>query len=391
MVCHSDKTQTRAYKNFQIDEAAFKASVHSSLQCTDCHVFLSPSKEEDLPHPKSLPDVSCTLKCHREDGKLRPSESPLSYSDSVHGKAYLERGNKEVAGCWDCHGKHNIRNITDLESQVNRKNIPLTCSVCHENMAVVVKYNIHRETPYQEYMQSVHGRALFKAGLLSVAAVCTDCHGVHDIQGVGEPHLMAKRPETCGKCHVLILNQYKESIHGKEALKGNIDAPLCIDCHGEHKISSPQEKGASTSPGKIPGTCSACHARPEIMQKYGIPSDRIKSFIESLHGIAVGLGDKAAANCASCHGVHDIRPAIDPLSSVNPANLARTCGQKGCHPGMPDKIKNSKIHVSSGQKSAGIPYYVQQVLLWSVFILAGLTILWLVPGFIRKIRLVKKK
>jgi hypothetical protein len=258
-------------------------------------------------------------------------------------------------------------------------------------MAVVVKYNIHRERPYQEYMKSVHGRALYKAGLLSVAAICTDCHGIHDIQGVGEPHLMAKRPETCGKCHVLILAQYKESIHGKEALKGNIDAPLCVDCHGEHKISSPLEKGASTSPGKIPDTCSACHARPELMQKYGIPSDRIKSFIESLHGIAVGLGDKAAANCASCHGVHDIRPAIDPLSSVHPANLARTCGQKGCHPGMPDKIKNSKIHVSSGQRSAGIPYYVQQVLLWSVFILAGLTILWLVPGFIRKIRLVKKK
>ena len=74
-------------------------------------------------------------------------------------------------------------------------------------MSVIVKYHIHAESPYQEYMQSVHGKALFEKGLVSFAAVCTDCHGVHNIQGVGEPHLAAKKPETCGKCHVLDLRR----------------------------------------------------------------------------------------------------------------------------------------------------------------------------------------
>jgi hypothetical protein len=391
LACHSDQARGPANKNFRINEDAFKTSVHGSLKCTGCHEITTSAKERELPHPKTLPDVDCTLVCHRESVPLRPGESPLYYPDSVHGREYLERGNKEVAKCWNCHGKHNIKKIADPDSAANRKNIPLTCSICHENMAVVIKYNIHRETPYQEYMGSVHGKALFKAGLVSFAAVCTDCHGVHNIQGVADPHRMAKRPETCGKCHVLIFDEYKESLHGKEALKGNVDAPLCVDCHGEHGITSPLNKAAPTSAGKIPDTCSKCHARPEIMQKYGIPSDRIKSFIESLHGIAIGFGDRAAANCTSCHGFHGIVPASDPRSPVNPANLAKTCGQSGCHPGMPAKIKNSKIHFSSGQKSSGIAYYVQKILLWTVFVLAVLTILWFVPGFIRKLRLVKKK
>jgi hypothetical protein len=389
--CHSLEASTGSGKNFRINESAFYSSVHASLKCVDCHKAAQLVKQREIPHEKNLPDVNCTEKCHREDGQLRPGESPLYYPDSVHGKAYLERGVKEVARCWDCHGKHNIKKISDLESTVNRKNIPMTCSACHENMAVVIKYNIHRETPYQEYMQSVHGKALFKTGLLSFAAVCTDCHGVHDIQGVGQPYLTAKRPETCGKCHVLIFEEYKESIHGREALKGNVDVPLCVDCHGEHDIGSPSDKNAPTSPKKVPDTCSKCHARPEIMQKYGVPPDRIESFIESFHGIAIGLGEKAAATCTSCHGVHDIRPASDPLSKVNPANLAKTCGQKNCHPGMPEKIKNSKIHSVMSQNKSGAPYYVQKILLWVILLLAALTILWFVPGFIKKIKLLKRK
>ena len=130
-----------------------------------------------------------------------------------------------MARCWDCHGRHNIKPVADPESTVNRRNIPVTCSRCHEDMAVVLKYNIHAESPYQEYRQSVHGRGLYDKGLVDFAAVCTDCHGVHNIQGVGTAHLPAKDPATCGKCHRLVLEEYSRSIHGREALKGNADVP----------------------------------------------------------------------------------------------------------------------------------------------------------------------
>jgi len=368
-------------------DARLDESIHKSLACLACHPGAA-LRAGDPPHAakKDLPPPDCTSKCHRGETPVAGGAPPLAYPDSVHGKGYLERGEPEVARCWDCHGKHNIKAGSDPASTVNRVNIPTTCSRCHEDMAVVVKYNIHAESPYREYRKSVHGRALFEKGLVSFAAVCTDCHGVHNIQAAGAPHLQAKNPETCGRCHVLILNEYKDSIHGREALQDNFDVPGCVDCHGEHMVAPVGDAAAPTSKGNIPDTCSTCHARPEVMKKYGVPEDRIKTFIESFHGIAIGFGDKAEASCTSCHGVHDIRPAADPKSSVNPANLAKTCGQTNCHPGMPAKIASAKIHRDVSDKASGAPYYVQKILFWLVMISAVVTVLWFIPALVRRLK-----
>jgi len=387
LVCHSSAATA---SRLRINENHLPASVHSALLCTDCHAVKPGEAKGDVPHQKVIPPPDCTSSCHREEPREQPGLNPLSYPDSVHGRAYLERGVGEVAKCWDCHGKHNIRAFADPESTVHRKNVPQTCTVCHEDMAVVVKYHIHSEMPYQEYMKSVHGKALFEKGLVQYSAVCTDCHGVHDIQGVGQPHLMAKQPRTCGRCHELIFNEYKESIHGRQALAGNIDSPLCVDCHGEHGITSPTDEKSPVFSKNIPDTCSSCHARPEIMKKYGISEDKIVTFIDSLHGIAVGFGSKSAATCASCHGVHDILPASDPGSKVNPANLRSTCGQADCHPQMPEKIALSKIHVGPGSRISPVLFFIQRVLIILVFILLFITIVWFIPGFIKKARLLKK-
>lgn len=349
-----------------------EGSVHAALTCRDCHKIL-PGETADKPHAKTLPIVDCTTACHREPNAKQPGLSPAAYDDSVHGQG-VKRGEKDVARCWDCHGRHNIKPVADPASVVSRKNIPLVCSRCHENMSVVVKYNIHAESPYQEYMKSVHGRAVFEKGLAGFAAVCTDCHGVHSIQGVGEVHKQARAPETCGKCHPVIFAEYKVSIHGVQALKGNIDVPLCVDCHGEHTVASPKDTAAPTSKKNIPDTCSGCHARPEIMKKYGVPEDRIRTFISSFHGIAIGLGDKAEADCTDCHGVHGIRPAIDPQSMVHAANLPKTCGQPNCHPGMPEKITQAKIHRPTGIQSSGTTYLITKILLLALAVVLGLTL-----------------
>ena len=358
--------------------SSLQGSVHSSLSCADCHRIPAAGATKEVPHApkKDIPLVDCTAKCHGNDTRTQqPGQSPSSYADSVHGKGYLERGEMDVAKCWDCHGKHNIKPVQAPDSVVNRRNIPLVCSRCHENMNVVLKYNIHAESPYQEYMQSVHGKALFEKGLVTFAAVCTDCHGVHNIQGAGQIHMQAKDPATCGKCHVLVFNEYKDSIHGREALKGNIDVPLCVDCHGEHKVAPVRNAQAPTSKKNIPDTCSGCHARPEIVKKYGVPADRIQTFIESFHGIAIGLGDKAEASCTDCHGVHNIKPAIDPSSSVHSSNLAKTCGQPKCHPGAGTNFAKGKVHVVStkvenkGAYAAKVVYIIVIAALISVFLI----------------------
>ena len=262
----------------------------------------------------------------------------------------------------------------------------MTCSRCHEDMAVVVKYNIHAESPYREYSGSVHGRGLSGRGGSEFAAVCTDCHGVHNIQGVGASPLPAREPATCGKCHAQALDEYSRSIHGREALKGNPDVPLCVDCHGEHAVAPAASPGSPTAKGRIPDTCSTCHARPEIMRKYGVPEDRIATFIDSFHGIAIGMGGTAEATCVDCHGVHEILPATDPRSKVFPANLAKTCGQTSCHPAMTGKIAGTRIHRDYTRPGSGPPYYVRTALLWIVLFAALFSLVYLVPALVRRAR-----
>jgi hypothetical protein len=110
-----------------------------------------------------------------------------------------------------------------------------------------------------------------------------------------------------------------------------------------------------------------------------------------MHGIASGFGSKATANCSDCHGVHDIRPASDPLSRVNPARLAKTCGRPSCHPGMPEKIKNSKIHVGPDKKKSPVTFFVQRGLLWAVLVLIAITVVWFAAGFGRRVVRFRKK
>ncbi len=368
-------------------EATTAGSVHARLACLDCHSGLAVRAAAPPHQPqREIPPPTCTAACHVKVVPVKPSESPAAYADSVHGQSYFKRGTKEVARCWDCHGKHNIKPAADPASAVARPNIPMMCSRCHGDMNVVLKYNIHAESPYQEYRQSVHGKALFEKGLASFAAVCTDCHGVHTIQAAGSPHLQAKDPRTCGSCHVLVFDQYKESIHGREALKGNPDVPLCVDCHGEHRVADVDSAQSPTAKKNIPDTCSTCHARPDIMKKYGVPEDRIKTFIESFHGIAIGFGDKAEASCTSCHTVHAILPANDPKSSINPAHLAETCGQTDCHPGMPARIAAARVHRDVTKTASGAPYYIQKILFWIVIASVLVTGLWFIPELIRRFR-----
>jgi len=366
---------------------SLQATVHAALDCTACHVGLI-RREGTPPHQarKDLPPPTCGPSCHQAPSVAQAGAGPASYPDSVHGRAYLERGETEVARCWDCHGFHVIKPVADPDSTVNRRNIPLTCSRCHEDMAVVVKYNIHAEAPYREYLRSVHGRGPAGREGTEFAAVCTDCHGVHDIRGVGSSPLPAREPATCGKCHGPALEDYSRSIHGREALKGNPDVPVCVDCHGEHTVTTAAAPGSPTAKARVPDTCSACHARPEIMRKYGVPEDRISTFIESYHGIALGMGGTAEASCVDCHGIHDIRPAAEPESKVFPANLPRTCGQASCHPDMTEKIAGTKIHRDYSRRGSGAPYYFQKALLWAVLILTALSLIYLVPALVRRAR-----
>lgn len=341
--CHGDKTIEKSLPDGRtmslfVDEKSFRASVHGKAACTACHT------DATVPHEK-LAAVACG-RCHADAQK--------SYSQSTHGIAHA-KGVEDVPGCEDCHGKHDIRKVQDPEARTFRLNIVGVCLGCHEDRVIEEKYGLPDQKVMEAYRQSVHGRALKKSGLLGTA-VCTDCHGNHMILPGDQPRSATHRqniPTLCGKCHSGILEEYELSVHGKGMRAGIAESPVCTDCHGEHtilKITDPQSKVYVQN---IPKTCTACHENEGISSRYALPKKRFSTYMDSFHGVALEYGMTKAANCASCHGFHKILPSSDPDSSVNKANLPKTCGK--CHPNAGVNFAKGSIHVEvSPQKAMGV-------------------------------------
>ena len=82
---------------------------------------------------------------------------------------------------------------------------------------------------------SVHANALLAGN--PHAATCVDCHGAHDITPPDEPR--TRISETCGTCHTIAFGEYRQSVHGQALYAGDPNVPTCIDCHGVHSINHP--------------------------------------------------------------------------------------------------------------------------------------------------------
>lgn len=378
-MCHSAKGLSKisgegVKESLYINEDEYKSSVHGKRPCTDCH-----SDIKIVPHQKGLEKVDCA-KCHNKENVVgAPKFSPSDiYQDSVHGKA-LKVGIKDVPVCNDCHGMHNIRKTTDPKSSIYHLNIPKTCAKCHADMKIVEKYHIPKKMAFAEYESSVHGKAIEDKGL-TVSAVCTDCHGVHNIHILTKPEI----PKTCSKCHIGIYNTYIKSIHGKALEKGIKDAPTCTDCHGEHTIKSPKDVTSSVYPTKVPRTCSKCHENIYLQKKYGLVAKRLTTYMESFHGVALKYGNVTTAECASCHGYHDILPSSDLASSTNKNNLPKTCGK--CHPGAGKHFAEGNIHLIPSMKRDVEVYLVR--IFYTVFIALLISgfVLYIILDLIARIR-----
>jgi cytochrome b subunit of formate dehydrogenase len=338
LACHSDPTLAKEENGKQlslaVDDAKFKASVHGVFSCTDCHSDVTSAPHETLPlKPK------CAT-CH--------SEEDAQYNRGFHAQA-VRQGDKLAATCQNCHGNvHQILAVTDPHSKVHRNNIPATCGACHGQKFVMQASGLSTEAVVN-YAQSVHGLSVAREGDKSKAAVCTDCHGSHEILAASNPRspiFKANVPFTCGQCHTKVEEKYIGSIHGQAVTRGNWQAPVCTDCHGIHTIKAPSNPTSSVNAQNISRyTCGRCHESVRLASEFGMPANRESTYLSSYHGLASERGSTVVANCASCHGAHDILPSSDPRSTVNKANLKATCGK--CHPGISAKFLQGKVHINA--------------------------------------------
>lgn len=429
LACHATPSfgvdRQGRHLSLHVDAAALKHSVHAGLECTECHQGFRP---DALPHRKPMHAVDC-LPCHEGAKQAHPFHAALfaaagppcaechgtheivspkakgsklvsgqeaacgrchaaqaqEYAASAHGRA-VAAGVQGAPTCLLCHSQPIAAHNGDRHDAARKIAQEKLCLSCHLNNPEVRARAAPSAGFIAAYEGSVHGRALLAGN--GAAANCVDCHGAHQMRKGFDPVARVSRrhiPETCGACHTEEAKVYAGSVHGQALASGNEDAPVCTNCHGEHDIMNPKDPRSPVAPANVSAqVCSPCHSSMRLSAKYGIRSDRFKTFSNTYHGLAIRGGDVSVANCASCHGFHDVRRSSDPLSRVNKANLQATCGQ--CHPGADARFAAGKVHVTGSEADEPILYWVSFLYIGMIVAVIGGMLLHNVLDFVRKSR-----
>ena len=263
---------------------------------------------------------SC-IECHRQLDDTRLRAPALGYPHDIH----AERG----FSCSACHGGNPADpDVSAMDPDKGFKGAPARgqvaqlCASCHADAAFMKRYN---PRPYifsvAEWQTSVHAK-LGAHGDAKVAT-CTSCHGVHGIRPPNDPAspvFKTNVPRTCAKCHNAAYMQgrslptdqfakYSTSVHGVALLqKGDVSAPACNDCHGNHGAAPP---GLSD----VTLVCGTCHGREaELFQ-----GSRMRA----------GMDRQGKPGCVTCHSNHAVKRPTDAMLLAGRAGVCGDCHQPG--------------------------------------------------------------
>jgi len=282
--CHSDPSMVGRFQDgttisIYVDPDAHEGAIRHLMRCPICH-----QSQRTYPHEYSR-QASCSV-CHWE------KTSNTKPEQLVYNLYYLDK--------------------RALSLQVKD-----SCKKCHKEK-------------YAEMADSAHLEVMSDGN--RYAPVCVDCHRSHEIaNGTLTREMVGK---ICSDCHLGVYTSYLGSVHGAALEQGsNPEVPTCGDCHGIHSVLGPNNVGFRADSIE---TCGNCHSDPKRMEKYGISTDVLTTYLEDFHGRTVDYYRKTdetqitKATCYDCHGIHNIRSPEDKASTVYPDNLQHTCQQ--CHP-----------------------------------------------------------
>jgi len=276
---------------------AFDDDVHAKagLSCHDCHggnpdpahagdadlamdAAFAPNPFRGAPERGAIPGF-CG-RCHSDPEYMKrfdPAariDQEREYWTSHHGTA-LAQGNTRVATCVSCHDAHGILHAGDPRSPVYPLRVAKTCAGCHADPAHMAGVELPDGSPlptdqYARWGQSVHAEALLGRGDLS-APTCNDCHGNHGAAPPGVDSIA----RVCGQCH------------GREATLFQASTKL----EGFHRHNEYL--------AEVGGRCDACHEAPDPQAALS----GVHRFVE----------------CATCHGNHSVmRPTLAMLAPLPP-------------------------------------------------------------------------
>jgi len=265
------------------------------------------------------PEGNSCIECHQGIGDPRVTPPAEKFPQDIH----LAKG----ILCQDCHGG-DPKNF-DPQGSMNRAKgfigkprheaIPQLCGRCHSNAAYMKRFNpTIRVDQVQEYFTSVHGKRLRQGD--QKVATCISCHDVHKIRAIKDQQAWTypvKVVETCSRCHgdakymqgyklaTDVVDKYKQSVH-YEALtkKGDLSAPTCNVCHGNH---------GATPPGvdSVANICGICHS---LTADFFNQSPHKRAFA------AMGL-----APCVACHNNHDVLRPSDTMVGTDEKAVCVNC------------------------------------------------------------------
>lgn len=314
--------------------------------------------------------TSCVA-CHEDVELFEPEQ--LAIPKKFHNDVHREIG----LSCHNCHGGNPDPKLAeDQLAAMDKKyapnpyigapakdQIPEFCGRCHSSLAFMRRFKPDaRVDQVQEYLTSFHGKAL-KKGDKNVAT-CIDCHGLHEIRRVSNPESRVyptKVASTCGGCHSdpkhmagyhdehgrpLATDQvarWKRSVHADAMFKkGDLTAPTCNDCHGNHGAAPPGVEAVAF-------VCGNCHGREaELFQA----SEKHKAFAEH-NEMAEGakcsechddlapnvVNIPAFSECITCHENHAVaRPTIALLGSL-PDTPCALCHEPSSPVMEPERVR----------------------------------------------------
>ncbi len=271
-------------------------------------------------------------RCH-SDARFMKQYNPslrvdqvAEYLTSVHGRRLRELGDPKVAVCTSCHAAHSIRPPSDPQSSVHPLKVADTCGRCHADPAYMAGYKIPTDQ-VAKYKASVHWATMSAKGDLS-APTCNDCHGNHGAAPPGVSWV----GNVCGQCHAVMADLFARSRHA--TVFAQMGAPGCATCHENHAIQPASDRMLGLGEGAV---CAGCHSPEDAGGKVaGESRQAIDELAGALDAAGALLGEAERAGMEVSQATFDLNGAKDALIKARAAVHAFAPGavRKETEPGL---------------------------------------------------------
>jgi hypothetical protein len=293
-----------------------------------------------VPEHRDIPMV-CG-RCHSSAQFMRQYNPSLrvdqvaEFRTSIHGRDLFERDDQRVATCASCHPAHSIKPPSDPTSSVNPLNVSATCSMCHADEELMAPYG-HPTDQHEEYEKSVHWHMLSEEGDLS-APTCNDCHGNH---GAAPPGI-SWVGNVCGQCHMVMGELFTESLHSQTfAMLGN---PGCATCHSNHGVQLAGDELLGVGEG---AACGMCHVESD---GGGQVATEMRVLIDSLR-VSTEQADSILSRAENA-GMEVSQAQFDLSGAITALVSARTAVHSFSVDAVREEV-DAGLEISSGAQARG--------------------------------------